>query len=59
MSAEFWESHLPGILVAFWCRDSCDHAQRVHAKFLETYNQTDEQTPLLRYDTSTGFSSFT
>jgi hypothetical protein len=51
-----WDEHLPETIEAVWCRDSCKLARRVHASFLQHFNRTALQTPLVRYNGAQGFS---
>jgi hypothetical protein len=49
VSAMWWEEHLPHTIEAVVCRDKCGRARQVHSAFLQAYDHTALQTPLLYY----------
>lgn len=54
VSAQYWESALPGIVEAIMCQTRCDRARVVHQSFLAVYGKTAADVPLLYYEPEAG-----
>jgi hypothetical protein len=50
VSRDYWEAHLPDLILAVMCDSDCGAARQVHAAFLRAYGRTYAQTPLVHYD---------
>ena len=57
VAADYWEEHLPEIVVALLCHGTskeCDAAHSIHARFLAAYNRSAAQVPLVYYNGTYG-----